>query len=66
VIHAFRFVTYFQLRSADCFSVPIGACVSQEKLRVRLSSVSATNGNIWVPEEKGFFKRQGVDVSLFP
>src|SRR5215510_14319753 len=37
---------------------------AQEKLRVGLSSVSATNGSIWVAEEKGFFKKQGIDVEV--
>src|SRR5262245_1881907 len=43
------------------FSAPVSA---QEKLRVGLSSVSATNGSIWVAEEKGFFKKQGIDVEV--
>ena len=47
------------------FSVLFGAPLSaQEKLRVGLSSVSATNGSIWVSEEKGLFRKHGVDVEV--
>ena len=37
---------------------------AQEKIRIGLSSVSATNGSVWVAEEKGFFKKYGVDVEV--
>jgi ABC-type nitrate/sulfonate/bicarbonate transport system substrate-binding protein len=37
---------------------------AQEKVRIGLSSVSATNGSVWVAEEKGFFKKYGVDVEV--
>lgn len=37
---------------------------AQEKIRIGLSSVSATNGSVWVAEEKGFFKKHGVDVEV--
>src|SRR5262245_29630317 len=37
---------------------------AQEKIRIGLSSVSATNGSIWVAEEKGFFKKYGADVEV--
>ena len=37
---------------------------AQEKVRIGLSSVSATNGSVWVAEEKGFFKKNGVDVEV--
>jgi len=53
-----------------CVSVlwPILACVSsshaQDKLRVGLSSVSATSGSIWVAEEKGLFKKHGIDAEV--
>ena len=42
-------------------TLPSGA---QEKLRLGLSSVSATNGSVWVAEEKGLFKKYGVDVEV--
>jgi NitT/TauT family transport system substrate-binding protein len=53
-----------------CVSVlwPILACVSsshaQDKLRVGLSSISATSGSIWVAEEKGLFKKHGIDAEV--
>ncbi len=37
---------------------------AQEKLRIGLSSVSATSGSIWVAEEKGLFKKYGADVEV--
>ena len=37
---------------------------AQEKLRIGLSSVSATNGSVWVAEERGLFKKYGVDVEV--
>ena len=37
---------------------------AQEKIRIGLSSVSATNGSVWVAEEKGFFKKYGADVEV--
>ena len=37
---------------------------AQEKIRVGLSSVSATSGSIWVAEEKGLFKKHGVEVEV--
>jgi ABC-type nitrate/sulfonate/bicarbonate transport system substrate-binding protein len=36
----------------------------QDKVRLGLSSISATNGSVWVAEEKGFFKKYGVDVEV--
>ncbi len=37
---------------------------AQEKLRIGLSSVSATNGSIWVAEDKGLFRKHGIDVEV--
>jgi NitT/TauT family transport system substrate-binding protein len=37
---------------------------AQDKLRVGLSSISATSGSIWVAEEKGLFKKQGLDAEV--
>lgn len=37
---------------------------SQDKIRLGLSSVSATNGGIWVAADKGIFKKHGVDVEV--
>jgi NitT/TauT family transport system substrate-binding protein len=40
------------------------ALAAQEKLRVGLSSVSATNGSIWIAEDKGLFRKHGIDVEV--
>jgi NitT/TauT family transport system substrate-binding protein len=37
---------------------------AQERLRVGLSSVSATQGAMWVAEERGLFKKYGVDPEV--
>ncbi len=37
---------------------------AQEKLRLGLSSIGATNGSIWVAEERGLFRKHGVDVEV--
>jgi len=40
---------------------PIAA---QERIRLGLSSISATSGSIWVAEEKGLFKKHGANVEV--
>src|SRR5262245_41953301 len=44
----------------------IGAQVAlaQERIRLGLSSISATSGSIWVAEEKGLFKKHGASVEV--
>jgi NitT/TauT family transport system substrate-binding protein len=37
---------------------------AQDKLRVGLSSISATSGSIWLAEEKGLFKKHGIDAEV--
>jgi hypothetical protein len=37
---------------------------AQDKLRVGLSSISATSASIWVAEEKGLFKKHGIDAEV--
>jgi NitT/TauT family transport system substrate-binding protein len=54
-------VTYAMLMISLLFAAPLSA---QEKLRVGLSSVSATNGSIWVAEDKGLFRKHGIDVEV--
>ena len=44
-----------------CLSLPAFA---QEKIRMGLSSISATNGSVWVAADKGLFKKHGVDVEV--
>jgi len=35
-----------------------------DRLRIGLSSVSPINGSIWVAEEKGLFKKYGIDPEV--
>ena len=37
---------------------------AQEKMRMGLSSVSALHSAVWIAEQKGLFRRQGVDVEV--
>lgn len=37
---------------------------SQDRVRIGLSSISATSGSIWVAEEKGLFKKHGLDAEV--
>lgn len=46
------------------FLLASSAAQSQDKVRIGLSSVSATSGSLWVAEEKGLFKKQGIDVEM--
>ena len=40
------------------------ATLAQERIRLGLSSISATSGSIWVAEEKGLFKKHGANVEV--
>ena len=44
--------------------LPSAQASSQDKLRLGLSSIGATNGSIWAAEEKGLFRKHGVDVEV--
>ena len=51
--------------NAVIFLVLVAAAArAQDKVRIGLSSVSATSGSIWVAEEKGLFKKHGIDVEV--
>src|SRR6185437_15235609 len=58
------------LQSRVCLLVAVLAWLAapaaraQNKVRIGLSSISATSGSIWVADEKGLFKKHGVDVEL--
>ncbi len=45
-------------------SITDRAAGAQDNLRVGLSSISATSGSIWVAEEKGLFKKHGLDAEV--
>ena len=36
----------------------------QDKIRMGLSSVSALHSAVWVAEQKGFFRKQGLDTEV--
>lgn len=40
------------------------AALAQERIRLGLSSISATSGSIWIAEEKGLFKKYGSNVEV--
>jgi NitT/TauT family transport system substrate-binding protein len=44
--------------------ISAGRALPQDKVRIGLSSVSATSGSIWVAEEKGLFKKHGLDAEV--
>jgi NitT/TauT family transport system substrate-binding protein len=40
------------------------SALAQDRIRLGLSSISATSGSIWVAEEKGLFKKHGANVEV--
>ena len=58
--HLIKFFVAFVL----LFSAPAHAAAELDKVRVGLSSVSATHGAMWVAEEKGLFKKHGIDPEI--
>ncbi|MBI2533527.1 MAG: ABC transporter substrate-binding protein [Deltaproteobacteria bacterium] len=55
-----------QLRLLCFFALLILPSIAhaQDKIRVGLSAISATSGSIWVAEEKGLFKKHGVEAEV--
>lgn len=58
-----------RIKAGFCISVVFlvliaAAARAQDKVRIGLSSVSATSGSIWVAEEKGLFKKHGLDAEV--
>jgi ABC-type nitrate/sulfonate/bicarbonate transport system substrate-binding protein len=51
------------LATALLFSVS-AQVPAQDRVRIGLSSISATSGSIWVAEEKGLFKKHGLDAEV--
>jgi NitT/TauT family transport system substrate-binding protein len=41
-----------------------GGVLAQDKIRVGLSSVSALHSAMWVAEQKGFFRKHGVETEI--
>src|SRR5687767_15297386 len=46
---------------AGSFTVP---GLAQEKIRLSYSAVSPSTAFLWIPKEKGFFKKHGLDVEI--
>src|SRR5260370_29298105 len=46
------------------FLLPTPHAAAQDKIRLGHSSIGATNGSFWVADEKGLFKKHGVDVEV--
>ena len=57
------FAVGFCIAAAFSFFFPLGVPAA-DKLRVGLSAVSATSGSLWVAEEKGLFKKHGIDAEV--
>src|SRR6266508_2346182 len=56
-------------RVSFCFAIILVVFVApnarpQDRVRLGLSSISATSGSIWVAEEKGLFKKHGIDAEV--
>jgi NitT/TauT family transport system substrate-binding protein len=50
---------------AVCFAVIYEShAVAQDKIRVGLSSVSALHGAMWVAEQKGLFRKHGIETEI--
>jgi len=43
---------------------PIGNARAQDKVRMGLSSVSALHSAVWVAEQKGLFRKHGIDTEI--
>jgi len=63
-MNAATFVRYSVTVLALSVILPGPQAIGQEKLRLGLSSIGATNGSIWVAEERGLFRKHGVDVEV--
>ena len=63
-MNAATFVRYSVTLLALTVILPTPQAIAQEKLRLGLSSIGATNGSIWAAEEKGLFRKHGVDVEV--
>ena len=61
----FGIFTHLIIVALACsFTLPKTHAQAQEKIRLGHSSIGATNGSFWVADEKGLFKKHGVDVEV--
>jgi ABC-type nitrate/sulfonate/bicarbonate transport system substrate-binding protein len=58
----FGVVTIFTAMVVCCFSAQ--STYSADRLRIGLSSFTPINGSVWVAEEKGLFKKYGIDPEV--
>jgi len=54
----------FALGILLCFGFFTRSSLGADKVRIGLSAISATSGSIWVAEEKGLFKKHGIDAEV--
>ena len=47
-----------------CALVYNAPAFGQDKIRMGLSSVSALHSAVWVAEQKGFFRKQGLETEV--
>ena len=45
-------------------AIAVRAATAQEKIRISYSALSPSTAFLWIPAEKGFFKKQGLDAEI--
>ena len=56
--------SFYMLGLLLCFVFDPGASFALDKIRVGLGSVSALHGAMWVTEDKGIFRKHGIDAEV--
>ena len=47
-----------------CAALAPAASLALDKVRIGMGALSPTNAAIWVAEERGIFKKHGLDVTI--
>jgi len=55
---------WFSFVAAGCALINHTDAFAQDKVRVGLSSVSALHGAMWVAEQKGLFRKHGIETEI--
>ena len=55
---------WFGFVAAGCALINHTDAFAQDKIRVGLSSVSALHGAMWVAEQKGLFRKHGIETEI--
>lgn len=55
---------WFSFVAAGCALINHTDAFAQDKIRVGLSSVSALHGAMWVAEQKGLFRKHGIETEI--